>query len=68
MKFIIVILSSLLVLPAVCAAQESDLAGEVRELRAKLERLEKKRRMKKPRKQKKPRLKGSRSPNKLRRT
>jgi outer membrane murein-binding lipoprotein Lpp len=39
---LIVILSSLLVLPAVCAAQESDLAGEVRELRAKLERLEKK--------------------------
>ena len=42
MKTIIVILASLLILPAVCSAQEGDLAAEVRELRAKLERLEKK--------------------------
>ena len=42
MKTVIVILSSLLILPGVCSAQETDLAAEVRELRAKLERLEKK--------------------------
>ncbi len=32
MKTIIVILASLLILPAVCSAQEGDLAAEVREL------------------------------------
>jgi len=42
MKNVIVILSMLLIFPDICAAQESDIATEVRELRAKLDRLEKK--------------------------
>ena len=42
MKNVIVILSVLLIFPVICAAQESDIATEVRELRAKLDRLEKK--------------------------
>src|SRR5262245_1705040 len=41
MKITSVILLSLLILPRISSAQESDLAAEVRELKAKLERLEK---------------------------